>query len=180
MSLYAIKNDEGEWLNLSGVNSHWHEYAGDFCAEPSATLLARRHHGHVVTLIEEPALIVVSEEEAEMLDQAKCDDDPAELIVGFVNSHDKYDDDSKAEDRLMRAYVIGWTVEKQKRWNVKVPHTGAGWWYAKPDPDINHGKGCARPAFTGINNPQVRLTDAEVIKYGLQDCEKTEVTDDEQ
>ena len=54
MSLYAIKNDEGEWLNLSGVNSHWHEYAGDFCAEPSATFLARRHHGHVVELVEKP------------------------------------------------------------------------------------------------------------------------------
>ena len=71
MSLYAVKNDEGEWLNLSGVNSHWHEYAGDFCAEPSATFLARRHHGHVVELVEAPAKVVVNQEEDVKLEEEK-------------------------------------------------------------------------------------------------------------
>lgn len=78
---------------------------------------------HVVELVEAPEKVVVSEAEAEILEQATCDDDPAELIVGFVNSHDEYDDDRKAEDRLMRAYVIGWVVVKPKRYVLPMEGT---------------------------------------------------------
>ncbi|MFD1441411.1 DUF1642 domain-containing protein [Lacticaseibacillus hegangensis] len=124
MSLYAVKNDEGEWLGVDRNGSdHWQAihgdiYSGWFSANERASVFG----GHVVELVEAPAKVVVSEEEAEMLEQAKCDDDPAESIVGFVNSHDQYDGDGKTEDRLMRAYVNGWTVEKPKRYVLPMPY----------------------------------------------------------
>lgn len=115
MSLYAVKNDKGEWWDFEAYDGFW----GDGSCECAVTAYKERadsvikeHGGHVVELVEAQAKVVVSEEEAKMLEQAKCDDDPAEMLVGFVNSHDQYDGDGKTEDRLMRAYVIGWTVEK--------------------------------------------------------------------
>ena len=177
MSLYAVKNDEGKWLGceVNEFDLGWYKHGGFiFDSEDKAKNNTERYGGHVVELVEAPAKVVVSENEAEMLKRASKDVIfPASSIADYVAG--SYIEPRDVEDRLMRAYVNGWTVEKPKQWNVKVPHTGAGWWYAKPDPDINHGNGCARPAFTGINNPQVRLTDAEIIKYDLQDCEKREV-----
>lgn len=123
MSLFAVKNDKGEWLSFdSSHESVWDTNNPTFFKDKiyaEAQSIGRR--AHVVKLVDAPAKIVVSEAEAEMLEQATCDDDPAELIVGFVNSHDKYDDDSKAEDRLMRAYVNGWTIEKPKRYVLPMP-----------------------------------------------------------
>jgi len=170
MSLYAIENDEGLLMDDLGQFEHNRDICA-FHSKRDAKDWADNKRGHVVELAEKPAPEVVSEAEAKILEGAKKDKHPCMYIAWKVQVDD--------EDRLMRAYVNGWTVEKPKQWNIKVPHTGAGWWYAKPDPDINHGKGCARPAFTGINNPKVRLTDAEIIKYGLQDCEKVEVRDDQ-
>lgn len=122
MSLYAVKNDVGSWLAVDGMDDFWCDFPDTF-SKNEAKRQAQRYDAHVVELIEAPAKVVVSEDEAEMLEQAKCDDDPAELIVGFVNSHDKYDDDRKAEDRLMRAYVNGWTVEKPKRYVLPMEGT---------------------------------------------------------
>lgn len=175
MSLYAVQDDVGNYWDFD--NRGFHSPHNNARRNTTFNLaladeIVQINGGHVVELVEAPAKVVVSEAEAKILEGAKKDKHPCMYIAWKVQVDD--------EDRLMRAYVIGWTVEKPKLWNVKVPHTGAGWWYAKPDPDINHGKGCARPAFTGINNPQVRLTDAEIIKYDLQDCEKEEVTNHEQ
>lgn len=57
------------------------------------------------------AKVVVSAEEAEMLEQAKRNKYPATLISNHTND----------EDRLMRAYVNGWTVEKPKRYLLPMP-----------------------------------------------------------
>ncbi|MFD1399673.1 DUF1642 domain-containing protein [Lacticaseibacillus suilingensis] len=178
MSLYAVKNDKGDYLNgVAGEKPLFGGLDKDCVLNgEDAGWLAGRGYGHVVELIEAPAKVVVSEAEAEMLEQAKCDDDPAELIVGFVNSHDKYDDDRKAEDRLMRAYVNGWTVEKPKRYGVWVPHV-TGKMYFK-DGRGNDGLDIASADCLNESNQQFTL--AEIEHYGLQDCERVEVTDDEQ
>ena len=126
MGMFAVKNNKGEWLSFDPSHeSLWHTNNPTFFNDKSYAEAQNTglDGGHVVELVEAPAKVVVSEAEAEMLEQATCDDDPAELIVGFVNSHDKYDDDSKAEDRLMRAYVNGWTVEKPKRYVLPMPGT---------------------------------------------------------
>ncbi|WP_407894697.1 DUF1642 domain-containing protein [Lacticaseibacillus sp. N501-2] len=172
MSLYAVKNDNGEWLGYEIYcdEPDWFDHGGFIWDTRSiAEENVKLYGGHVAELFDAPAKVVVSEEEAEMLEQAKCDDDPAELIVGFVNSHDNYDDDREAEDRLMRAYVIGWTVEKPKRWNVKVPHTKDVWYYKSWNSDLRT-----------ISDKELcsKFTESEIEHYGLQDCEKEEVTDD--
>ncbi|WP_262316426.1 DUF1642 domain-containing protein [Lacticaseibacillus parakribbianus] len=190
MSIWAIENDNQEFLSVRGI---WLDGDGDDDAiravfgsyqedEELAKTIAKREGGHVVELVEAPEKVVVSAEEAEMLEQAKFDDDPAELIVGFVNSHDKYDDDRKAEDRLMRAYVNGWVVEKPKRWNVQVPHVDAQeglWFFVNSDGKVN---------ATYDQDLAQKFTLAEIEHYGLGDCQKVvcadsarttvEVTDD--
>ena len=167
--LYAVKNDKGVWLSLdSSHESVWYTNNPTLFKDKSyAEAQSMGRKAHVVELVEAPAKVVITKEQAEIVEEAHVHVLPACYIS------EQPDD----EELLMKAYVNGYTVEKEKKYNVKVPHTGAGWWYAKPDPDINHGKGCAQPAFIGINNPPVRLTDAEIIKYGLQDCEKMEVKD---
>lgn len=179
MNLYAVKNDKGEWWDFEAYDGFWSDGSCE-CAvtayQERADSVIKEHGGRVVELVEAPAKVVVSEAEAEMLEQAKCDDDPAELIVGFVNSHDKYDDDRKAEDRLMRAYVNGWTVEKPKRYGVWVPHV-TGKMYFK-DGRGNDGLDIASADCLNESNQQFTL--AEIEHYGLQDCERVEVTDDEQ
>ncbi|WP_318530969.1 hypothetical protein [Lacticaseibacillus suibinensis] len=118
VKLYVVRNDDGEYLMDPAFAAWFPDWTDDIITadlyehKEAAEETANECDGHVVELVEKPAKVVVSEEEAEMLEQAKCDDDPAELIVGFVNSHDNYDDDCKAEDRLMRAYVNGYTVAK--------------------------------------------------------------------
>ncbi|WP_416274288.1 DUF1642 domain-containing protein [Lacticaseibacillus paracasei] len=132
----------------------------------------KEYGGHVVKLVESPAKIVVSEAEAKMLKKAKDTTvwRPAAVISDYAyNTAKDSDQEALLEDRLMRAYVIGWTVEKPKRWNVKVPHTKDVWYYKSWDKDL-----------LTISDKELcsEFTEAEIEHYGLQDCEKEEVTDD--
>lgn len=184
MSMYAVKNEDDKlFVVRSNDNAYLYQdqngnlgrtlyrYYNRKDAQHAIERAGHVNQCHVVTLIEESEKVVLTKEQAEIVERAH------EAILPATHISNNTGNSLCLEKLLMNAYVNGYTVEKPKLWNVKVPHTGAGWWYAKPDLDINHGKGCARPAFTGINNPQVRLTDAEIIKYGLQDCEKMEVKD---
>ena len=69
MSLYAIKNDEGEWLSFdSSHESVWDTNNPTFFKDriyAEAQSIGRK--AHVVELVEAPAKVVVSEDEAEML-----------------------------------------------------------------------------------------------------------------
>ena len=173
MSMYAVKNKEGKWLRTDTFGTcYWKDeiYDAERYIDPaSARHDAERSGGHIVELTEKSAPVVVSEAEAEMLEQSKCDEDPAELLVGFVNSHDKYEDDGKAEDRLMRAYVNGWQVEKPKRFNVKVPHMREQYYYVDDEGELR----AADRDTNDESNQQFTL--AEIEHYGLQDCERVEV-----
>ena len=74
MRLYAIKNDEGEWLG-------WEVYQDDpefICGGGSvwtdldkAKFYAKANGGHVVELIEAPAKVVVNQEEDVKLEAEK-------------------------------------------------------------------------------------------------------------
>jgi hypothetical protein len=132
-------------------------------SERDAQMWANETGGHVVPLAElEP--VEVSEEEAEILRMAKTSGHP----YGYIYAHTHT---AVNEDRLMRAYVIGWTAENPKRWNVKVPHTKDVWYYKYWNSDLRT-----------ISDKELcsEFTEAEIEHYGLQDCEKEEVTDDEQ
>lgn len=78
---------------------------------------------------------------------------------------------SHKQELMIAALTGNYTVEKPKRWNVKVPHTKCIWYY----------KSCNGNLWT-ISDKELcgEFTEAEIEQYGLQDCEKEEVTDDEQ
>lgn len=73
----------------------------------------------------------------------------------------------------MNAYVNGYTVAKEKKYNVKVPHTKEAWYYKSGDTDLL----TICPVDKELRG---KFTESEIENYGLQDCEKEEVTDDEQ
>ena len=184
MSLYAVKNDEGEWLGVDRNGSdHWQAshgdiYSGWFSANERASVFG----GHVVELVESPAKIVVSEEEAEMLEQAKDDYCAASVISAYSTEHIG----AMGQDRLMRAYVNGWTVEKPKLWNIKVPHTKNGWYfkYVFSDDDNEEVREdrelCAQCEDAPTSSEEDAFTLAEIEHYGLQDCERVEIKQEDE
>jgi hypothetical protein len=172
--MYVIEDDDGFVLDSVCL-----EFTSDvdramLFDEPIAPAeYAKRYGGHVVELMENPEPVVVSEEEAEMLKKAKDTTiwRPAAVISKYAyNAAKDYGQEALLEDRLMRAYVIGWTVDKPKRWNVKVPHVNNGYYYKDSD-------GLA--VFTATRGRMLqersRFTEAEIDHYGLQDCERIPV-----
>ncbi len=161
--LYMVKNDEGSYIAVTnGWLVHWHENSGDlFSSYQEASKWATTLGGHVVTLFEEPKKVVLTKEQAKIVDDAHSDEMPAGYIFN------KSDD----EELLMNAYVNGYTVKKEKEYNVKVPHTKDVWYFK-----------ASEAYLLTISDKKLRgeFTEAEIEHYGLQDCEKEEVTDDEQ
>jgi len=191
--LYTVKNDKGEYwefkdlcgFDLGGFLELLDVSVPFTVSEEDAKNTAKDHGGHVVELVEDPAKVVVSEEEAEMLEQLRTDENasPAGAIRNyFWGSVEGQNDDNKPrwsrenEARLMRAYVNGWTVNKPKLWNAKVPHTADELYWKRGNGNI----GCTGAWRTDdeiVRNQT--FTDAEIEHYGLQDCEKTEVPNED-
>ncbi|KRO15300.1 hypothetical protein [Lacticaseibacillus saniviri] len=117
--LYAVKNHSGKFWDFSANSGWWSskiEGPNTTIKKERAELVADETGGHVVTLIEEPKKVVVSPEEAEMLEEAKKNGYPAEAI-------DAYNDMRPDEDRLMHAYVLGWEVGEPKRYVLPMEGT---------------------------------------------------------
>ena len=191
--LYAVKDDKGyywEFKDLCGIDlgGFWEllDVSVPFTAsEDDAKNTVKDHGGYVVELVEAPAKVVVSDEEAKILERVKSRNEyPAESIHRYVyDSHNFPEWDYDREIRLMRAYVNGWTVEKPKLWNVKVPHTNCGWYFKCEDdenenPPILDELGCDTAGDPKNWDDSSYFTAAEIEHYGLQDCEKTEVDQD--
>lgn len=169
--LYAVKTDEGEFLSFSDDgDSVWNKAVGHFETDKQkARSWAYNRGGHVVTFVEEPEKVVLTKEQAEIVEWANMSQYPATFISNHTNAHDV------EESLLMNAYVNGYTVAKEKKYNVKVPHTRFYYWKWKADePGID--------ALTSDDkkDERYRFTELEIEHYNLQDCEKEEVTDDEQ
>lgn len=171
--LYAVKNDEGKWLCIEANGCHyWSRDDGDFFDQHDADILAHVYGGHVVELIEKPNPEVVSKEEAKILDRAKTDSYPANYISMNAHPDPGANGTSYEELRLMRALVNGYTVAKEKKYNVKVPHTKDVWYYKDSEAYLL----TICPADKKLRG---EFTESEIEHYGLQDCEKEEVTDDD-
>ena len=158
--LYAVKDDEGDWLDQD------HIFGPGAWATPDKDereKVAKCYGGHAVTLVEEPEKVVLSEKQAEIVEDAHNAKRPASYII--LKSND--------EELLMNAYVNGFTVAKEKKYNVKVPHTKEAWYYKSGDTDLL----TICPADKVLRG---KFTESEIEHYGLQDCEKVEVNDDEQ
>lgn len=190
MTLYVIENDNGEVLDRI-----YYEFTNDVDRtmvfdEPIAPAeYAKRYGGHVVPLVEKPELVEVSEAEAEMLKKAKNITvwRPASVIARYACEHERQaDDEVLLEDRLMHAYVNGWTVEKPKRYIVLMRLPGK----KGPDDNVWHYMRAMRSqqgdyiwwSFadadgTCKSHRNDAFTLAEIHHYGLDDCERIPVAD---
>lgn len=171
--IYLIKNDHGEYLTVERTAPWWNSPVGTAVRNIDIALAwAEKYGGHIVTFVEEPEKVVVSAEEAEMLKRAKDTTiwRPASVIAGYAYEAERDSSDAEVllEDRLMRAYVNGWTVEKPKRYSVKVPHTDDSYFYKVDDEYCNAGDSYYLEGMTD----KKWFTDAEIEHYGLGDCEK--------
>ncbi|AGP70888.1 DUF1642 domain-containing protein [Lacticaseibacillus rhamnosus] len=163
--IYLIKNDHGEYLTVERTAPWWNSPVGTAVRNIDVALAwAEKYGGHIVTFVEEPKKVVLTKEQAEIVERAHSGKFPAASIAFYG------DDD---EEPLMNAYVNGYTVAKEKKYNVKVPHTKEVWYYKSGDTDLL----TICPADKELRG---KFTEAEIEHYGLQDCEKEEVTDDEQ
>ncbi|MHB9773476.1 DUF1642 domain-containing protein [Lacticaseibacillus rhamnosus] len=162
--IYLIKNDHGEYLTVERTAPWWNSPVGTAVRNIDIALAwAEKYGGHIVTFVEEPEKVVLTKEQAEIVERAHSGKYPASSIAFYG------DDD---EELLMNAYVNGYTVAKEKKYNVKVPHTKEAWYYKSGDTDLL----TICPADKELRG---KFTESEIENYGLQDCEKEEVTDDE-
>ncbi|WP_164507883.1 DUF1642 domain-containing protein [Lacticaseibacillus suibinensis] len=181
--LYAVKNEKGEWFDFYD-EKFWPSEACIWTTNGNheyANRIAFERGGHVVALVEKPEPEVVSQNEAKMLKEALKDDNyGAGLISDYVDEHwDDYGSLNRThiQDRLMRAYANGYTVAKEKRYQLKVPYAD-GWIFQKYSPESklkHHNRSDTFPVRnTGLIGRQLELTwftAAEIQQYGLQDCE---------
>ena len=116
--LYAVKNDEGKYWDFYS-SGFWKPDSIDCIATPikkQAELVIKYYGGRVITLIEASKPVEVSENEAKML-ATLMDGDlmPVCELSYFVRHAEQLPEKEsiEREDRLMRAYVNGYTVEKK-------------------------------------------------------------------
>ena len=167
--LYAVKNDEGEWLSFdSSHESVWYTNNPTFFKDriyAEAQSIGRK--AHVVELVEAPAKVVLTEEQAEIVENANDYPYPARYISDSANLAA-----SGEEYLLMNALVNGYTVAKEKKYNVKVPLVqaqGGLWFFINSDDKLD---------ATYLQELAKKFTMDEIEENGLQDCEKTEVEQD--
>ena len=165
--LYAVKNDHGKYFDceyaefLSLSDAH----GPTIVSEDNAKDIARDYGGHAVTLVEEPEKVVLSEKQAEIVEDAHNAKRPASYII--LKSND--------EELLMNAYVNGYTVAKEKKYRVLAPKS---WWQSEDKPKYMH-RTFGISAYRGAGEDSV-FTQKQLDLYELNGAPftKEEVTDD--
>lgn len=165
--LYAIRNNVGKYLTIERTAPWWDSQVGTTVRNIDVALAwAGKHGGHVVTFVQEPKKVVLSKEQVPIVEHAHVFEFPASYIAS------KSDD----EERLMSAYVNGYTVKKDKRYLVGldglVTTDGAKQYLTKKD-----GKWFACRRMPGMHQD---FTDEELktAPDWAQQLNREEVTDD--
>lgn len=159
--IYLIKNDHGEYLTVERTATWWNIPVGTTVRNIDVALAwAEKYGGHVVTFVEEPEKVVLTKEQAEIVEDAHVNDIPATYISSRTNNGE--------ESLLINAYVNGYTVAKEKKYIVKVPHTDDSYFYKIDGEYCNAGDSYYLEGMTD----KKWFTDAEIEHYGLGDCEK--------
>ncbi len=175
--LYAVKNDKGEWMSLYGTQTEiWYSNNPTLFKDKSyAEAQSMGRKAHVVELVE-PKKVVLSKEQAEIVENAHDSGYPAtEIFSGTRSGADE-------ERLLINAYVNGYTVAKEKKYLVyntlggKQEHEQFAQAYRS---SVYPGTVSWILTNEVTNRSFAQFTEAEIEHYGLQDCEKEEVTDDE-
>ncbi|MEN3092087.1 DUF1642 domain-containing protein [Lacticaseibacillus paracasei] len=173
--LYAVKNDEGEWLDQDRL---WGPGTWATPDKDEREKVAKCYGGHVVTFVEEPEKVVLTKEQAEIVEKARVSDISATYISART---DEYNGE---ESLLMEAFVNGYTLANEKKYNVKVPYA-EGWHFqkyssaSKLGPRNDWKPFPAKDIDSNMSKELFQFTETEIEHYGLQDCEKEEVTDDD-
>ena len=181
--MYAVKNDEGKYWDFEDQDGFWELNTMNLAAiagEEVAECVARDHGGHVVTFVEEPEKVVLTEEQAEIVEGANKSQYPASYIAQHTGSS------VRLEELLINAYVNGYTVAKEKKYLVYKVLGGK---------QENKHEQVAQAYRSNLffdtiiwlikehkimsSDASDQFTEAEIEHYGLQDCEKEEVTDDD-
>ena len=169
--LYAVKNDKGKYWDFGNDNGDFWTVCDNLrptaTCEKEAKQVSASFGGHVVALIEEPKKVVLSEEEAKIVEDAHNAKRPASYII--LKSND--------EGLLMNAYVNGYTVAKEKKYRVITPKS---WWESENEPEYMHMN-----VLNGIENykgadDDTLFTQKQLDLYELNGAPftKEEVTDD--
>ncbi|WP_031264741.1 DUF1642 domain-containing protein [Lacticaseibacillus paracasei] len=174
--LYAVKNDEGKYWDFED-NLRFNRF--ELASRPLtssndlACRAAFKYHGHVVTFIQEPKKVVLTKEQAEIVENARGNKFPSDYMSS----------ESDDEELLMEAFVNGYTVAKEKKYLVYKELGGK----QKNKLFAQAYRSSIYPGtISWILTNEVKsgswaqFTESEIEQYGLQDCEKEEVTDDEQ
>jgi len=178
MSLYIIEDRYGA-LRDSSVN---YNYA-------KSLQQSRYPSCHIVELVPAKPKVKVSQEEADMLEKAKHPTlRPSFMITEYSNSHKGNILGNDLEDRLMRAYVNGYTVAKEEKKYVVYKNLEG-----KHNTDVQYAQAYLSSDNSetlswiitswilndeDTNGSSFKFTESEIEHYGLQDCEKEEVNDD--
>lgn len=175
--MYAVKNDEGKYWDFEDQDGFWELNTmnlATIAGEEVAECVARDRGGHVVTFVEEPKKVVVSPEEAGLVKNCLW----TNLQDVFLNNINLLFRGRRPEDvtRLKSALTNGYTVAKEKKYNVKVPHTDDSYFYKIDQETCN----ATDSSHIDLDRPEAKFTKLEINHYHLQDCKKEEVTDDEQ
>ena len=175
--LYAVKDDEGQYWDFADRDGFF-ELTFSSCPttaeEEDAKDVVHDYGGHVVTFVEEPKKVVVSPEDAKLVKNCLW----TNLQEAFLNNISLLFRGRSPEDvtRLKSALTNGYTVAKEKKYNVKVPYA-VGSYFKKIGVDY-----CIAgyKDTVDLDENVAQFTESEIEHYGLQDCEKEEVTDDDE
>ncbi|MFC2677186.1 MAG: DUF1642 domain-containing protein [Lacticaseibacillus rhamnosus] len=167
--IYLIKNDHGEYLTVERTAPWWNSPVGTAVRNIDVALAwAEKYGGHVVTFVEEPKKVVITKEQAEIVERAHSGKFPAASIAFYG------DDD---EEPLMNAYVNGYTVAKEKKYLVYKELGGkqkikqvAQAYRSAVFPNTITWSIEGRESLSTLST--TRFAESEIKHYGLQDCEK--------
>lgn len=167
--LYVVEDDNRLHLAFNDAgNPMWFQTGGNFTATDSvASMWSLKHGGHAVTLVEEPEKVVLSEKQAEIVEDAHNAKRPASYII--LKSND--------EELLMNAYVNGYTIKKEKRYKVLAPNS---WWNEDNTPEYLSFGGFGVNLTKHSDDIGTVFTQKQLNLYGLNGAPftKEEVTDD--
>lgn len=176
--MYAVKNDEGKYWDFEDQDGFW-ELTYASCPTTDNELDAKDvihdYGGHIVTFVEEPEKVVLTKEQAEIVKDARDKQYPAT----YISDHSYADE----ERLIINAYVNGYIVVKEKKYLVYKVLGGK----QKHEQFAQAYRSSIYPGTVSwilnnevTNRSFAQFTESEIEQYGLQDCEKEEVTDDDE
>jgi len=169
--LYIVKNDEGKYLYFNN-SGFWGPDISDCLTTPSkkqAGLLAFANDGHVVTLVEEPEKVVLTKEQAKVIEETHGSYLPATRIANNTRSDEE-------EELMMKAYVNGYTVKKKYLvYKVLVDKQKHEYFAQAYQSTVNPGTVSWFLNSKVQSGSLAQFTEAEIEHYGLQDCERVEI-----